>query len=122
MITNDESPEEVTPEEETNVVTENVEPPELKENNTSMENIIQLLQERLRIYQIAEKKMKQENELSRARRYNRSIKTLKDLLNDAQLGKAINEADIPPQLPASATRELTEKISGSGKEETTGIV
>ncbi|XP_076181781.1 lethal (2) giant discs 1 isoform X2 [Ptiloglossa arizonensis] len=119
MITNDESPEEVTPEEETNVVTENVEPPELKENNTSMENIIQLLQERLRIYQIAEKKMKQENELSRARRYNRSIKTLKDLLNDAQLGKAINEADIPPQLPASATRELTEKISGSGKEETT---
>ncbi|XP_054004051.1 coiled-coil and C2 domain-containing protein 1-like isoform X2 [Hylaeus anthracinus] len=117
MITGDESPETVSPEEEENVTSENIEPSKPEEGNTSMEKMIQLLQERLRLYQIAEKKAKQENESGRARRFNRGIKTLKGLLHDAHSGKVINEADIPPQLPPSATTESTEKVPQSNKEE-----
>lgn len=111
MITGDESDEKISPEEEENSVVENTEQSKSQQNDTPMQNTITLLQERLKLYQIAEKKAKQENELGKARRFNRGIKTLKELLHNAQAGKVINEDDIPPQLPPSATAESTETAS-----------
>ncbi|XP_043263034.1 coiled-coil and C2 domain-containing protein 1-like isoform X2 [Colletes gigas] len=119
MITGEDSSEKVLPEKEENLLTKNADLSEAKEDDLPTENMIKLLQERLKLYQIAENKAKQENELGRARRFNRGIKTLKELLNDAQSGKTINEADIPPQLSPSATTEVTEKVSEMNREEST---
>lgn len=122
MITGNETPEKTSLVEEESSEAVNIEQSEPKDDSSSMENTIKLLTERIQLYQIAEKKAKEENEPGRARRFNRGIKTLKELLNNAQGGKTINEADIPPQLPPSATAELTEKVSESNEEATTGIV
>lgn len=91
---------------------------ETKEENNSMQELIKLLQERLKIYEIAEEKAKRNDETSKVRRYNRGIKTLKEMLVSVQSGRNINEADIPPALPSSATTESTvqnieEKIPSS---------
>lgn len=121
MIAGDESPETVSPEEEEASAPGNVEPSESEERNVSTGSVIQLLEERLRFYQMAEKKAKEENEPGRARRFSRGIKTLKELLHDARAGKTITEADIPPQLPQSAISELTKEVSESSNEGATGI-
>ncbi|XP_043800301.1 coiled-coil and C2 domain-containing protein 1-like isoform X2 [Apis laboriosa] len=120
MITSEEeSSESMFPEKKENSIIENIEQSETQNDNISMENIIKLLQERLQLYQIAEKKAKQENELSRARRFNRGIKILKELLNNVQVGKPINESDIPPQLPSHAIDETSANILETNKTEST---
>ncbi|XP_031368889.1 coiled-coil and C2 domain-containing protein 1-like isoform X2 [Apis dorsata] len=120
MITSEEeSSESMFPEKKENSIIENIEQSKTQNDNISMENIIKLLQERLQLYQIAEKKAKQENELSRARRFNRGIKTLKELLNNVQVGKPINESDIPPQLPSHAIDETSANILETNKTEST---
>lgn len=86
---------------------------ETKEENNSMQELIKLLQERLKIYEIAEEKAKRNNETSKVRRYNRGIKTLKEMLVSVQSGRNINEADIPPALPSSAITESTVQNIGS---------
>lgn len=86
---------------------------ETKEENNSTQELIKLLQERLKIYEIAEEKAKRKDESSRARRYNRGIKTLKEMLVSIQSGRRINEADIPAVLPPSATDEPTIRNIGS---------
>ncbi|KAK1128344.1 hypothetical protein K0M31_002808 [Melipona bicolor] len=116
MITGEETSESMSPDKEENLVAESTEQPEMQNDN---ENIVELLRERLRLYEIAEEKAKQTNELSRARRFNRGIKTLKELLSDAQAGKSINESDIPPELPPHATAETTAEVSDSSKTEST---
>ncbi|XP_043513359.1 coiled-coil and C2 domain-containing protein 1-like isoform X5 [Frieseomelitta varia] len=107
MITGEETSESVSPDKEGNLVAESTEQPETQNDN---ENIIKLLRERLQLYEIAEKKAKETSELSRARRFNRGIKTLKELLSNAQAGKFINESDIPPELPPQATAETTAEV------------
>ncbi|KAK2581872.1 hypothetical protein KPH14_002334 [Odynerus spinipes] len=106
MITGDEPAvldEEVHPE------VDNSKNSPVKDNDSSLGDMVKLLQERLALYQKAEKKAKQQNETSKARRFGRGVKTLQHLLKDAQAGNIINEADIPPPLPASATSEPTEQ-------------
>lgn len=85
---------------------------ETKEENDSVQEVIKLLQERLKIYEMAEQKAKREHESGKARRYNRGVKTLKEMLVSAQSGRSISEADIPPPLPSSATTESTVKNTG----------
>ncbi|XP_011861691.1 PREDICTED: coiled-coil and C2 domain-containing protein 1-like isoform X2 [Vollenhovia emeryi] len=83
---------------------------EAKEENNSTQELINLLQERLNIYEIAEEKAKGKAETGRARRYNRGVKTLKEMLVSIKAGGSINEADIPPALPSSATTEHVKNI------------
>ncbi|XP_076767231.1 lethal (2) giant discs 1 isoform X2 [Xylocopa sonorina] len=119
MITGDdpEDSEDVSPEKEESSVSESAEVAEPPKNDTSMDSTVSLLQERLKLYQIAEKKAKQQNESSRARRYNRAIRTLKELLSNVQAGKPIDENDIPPPLPPHVTAETSEKVSENNQEE-----
>lgn len=77
----------------------------LDNNNTNDEesgenegNILEILTERLKMYQTAESKAKQEGESSRARRFNRGIKTLQDLIKKASGGVSIAQDDIPPPI------------------------
>lgn len=103
------------------MVEENTKQPEQQMDNTSMGSTIKLLQERLKHYEIAENKAKQENEPGRARRFNRAIKTIKQLFKDAQAGKAIDQSDIPPELPPHAVAEVTQDTQETNKTEPTGI-
>lgn len=103
MLTGDEI---ITEDTETPEIVEQAEPSEsTAEENNSMHEMIKLLQERLTIYEKAEQKARTENESGRAKRYSRGIKTLNEMLVSAQSGRNINEADIPPLLPPSATAE-----------------
>ncbi|CAL1682529.1 unnamed protein product [Lasius platythorax] len=105
------------------IVTEETEMPEIMEEkqqakpndestteeNNSMQEMIKVLQERLTIYEIAEQKARKENESGKAKRFSRGVRTLKEMLVSLQSGRNINEADIPPLLPPSATTESTIK-------------
>lgn len=82
------------------------------EENNSMQDMIKMLQERLTIYEKAEQKARKENESSRAKRFNRGVRTIKEMLVSLQAGRNIDEADIPPLLPPSATGESTIKNTG----------
>lgn len=50
------------------------------------------------MYETAEANAKEIGESSRARRYNRAIKTIKDLIKQAKAGKPISEDEIPPEV------------------------
>ncbi|XP_032665522.1 coiled-coil and C2 domain-containing protein 1-like isoform X2 [Odontomachus brunneus] len=81
----------------------NLESTETKGGNGSIPELIKLLQERLTIYELAEQKAKNEKEPGRARRYNRGVRTLKGMIACVKSGGNVNEDEIPPSLPLSAT-------------------
>lgn len=94
-------------EEEKEVEHDKHESTETGEENNTMQELTKLLQERLKTYEIAEEKAKRKNEPGKVRRYNRAIKTLKEMLVSVKSGRNIDEADIPPVLPSSAIAEPT---------------
>ncbi|KAK7067045.1 Coiled-coil and C2 domain-containing protein 1A [Halocaridina rubra] len=59
-------------------------------------NLSALLADRICMYEEAEANAKASGETSRARRFNRGLKTLHQLANALNAGKTINEEDIPP--------------------------
>lgn len=74
-------------------------------------DIGKLLEDRLKMYETAETNARTSGETSRARRYSRAIKTLKDLIKQAKAGKAIAEADIPPEVSLNAHKPTESNIS-----------
>ncbi|XP_066581039.1 coiled-coil and C2 domain-containing protein 1-like isoform X2 [Prorops nasuta] len=87
---------------------ESVEPVE-GQNNDSMHQLYKLLTERLDTYKLAKQKALDQNDGGRARRFGRGIKTLEDLLKDIKAGRSIDESNIPPLLPPSATDDSIRK-------------
>ncbi|XP_014209906.1 coiled-coil and C2 domain-containing protein 1-like isoform X2 [Copidosoma floridanum] len=83
-----------------------VEPEQKNDAVNDVSEISKLLEERLSIYKLAEQKAKLENESSKARRYNRGVKTLEHLLSSCKHGEQIDQSEIPPVLPPSATRKV----------------
>lgn len=57
------------------------------------------------MYETAESNAKSAGETSRARRFNRGIKTIKDLLKQVKSGKPINNEDIPPEVSVNVQKE-----------------
>lgn len=55
------------------------------------------------MYKTAERKAKSENESGKARRFGRGVKTLEHLLATSKTGEEIDQSEIPPELPPSAT-------------------
>lgn len=70
---------------------EPVAPPQTAETNLET-----ILKDRLQMYEKAEQNAKAVGESSRARRFARGIKTLKEQIKLASAGRVVNEADIPP--------------------------
>lgn len=68
-------------------------------------SVVNVLETRLEMYKKAEALAKGANETSRARRFNRGIKTINDLLKQARAGKSINPEDIPPEVSTGARPE-----------------
>ncbi|KAM8930566.1 coiled-coil and C2 domain-containing protein 1B [Pelodytes ibericus] len=58
--------------------------------------ILQTLEERIANYKEAVTNAKQAKENTKARRYERGLKTLESMLHSARQGKAVNEEEIPP--------------------------
>lgn len=77
--------------------------------NDAVNDTTKLLEERLSMYKKAEQRAKSDNDSSRARRYNRGVKTLEQLLSSCRSGNEINPSDIPPVLPPSALGESAPK-------------
>ncbi|KAF4075445.1 hypothetical protein AMELA_G00234500 [Ameiurus melas] len=61
-----------------------------------------LLQERINMYQLAITNAKASGEASKARRYDRGLKTLQSMLASVKRGKPINEDEIPPPVASGA--------------------
>lgn len=59
------------------------------------------------MYETADKNAKEAGESSRARRFNRGVKTLKDLLKQAKAGKPIKDDDIPPVVSTGVKQKET---------------
>lgn len=59
---------------------------------------MELIQQRILMYQEAEAQAKEKGESSRAKRFGRGLNTLRDLLKQANAGKSINPDDIPPEV------------------------
>lgn len=76
--------------------------------------IVGVLQDRINNYMAAEKHAKEKGESSRARRFNRGIKTLNDLLKQAKAGKPISEEDIPPAVSLGKPADSTPSAPLSG--------
>uniref|UniRef100_A0A2M4BDE7 Coiled-coil and C2 domain-containing protein 1-like n=1 Tax=Anopheles marajoara TaxID=58244 RepID=A0A2M4BDE7_9DIPT len=60
--------------------------------------LVSLIKSRITMYTQAEENAKKAGDSSKARRFNRGLKTLKDQLRLAEAGKPIAEADIPPEV------------------------
>ncbi|XP_056630503.1 coiled-coil and C2 domain-containing protein 1-like isoform X2 [Diorhabda sublineata] len=71
-----------------------------EEPSASSSGTIDILTGRLKNYEICETKAKESGETMKAKRYSRAIKTLKDLIKQAQLGKPIdlNDESVPPDI------------------------
>lgn len=65
---------------------------------TSSTSSIDLIKSRVEMYTLAESNAKEAGDSSRARRFNRGLKTLKDLLKQAEKGKTIDPSEIPPEV------------------------
>ncbi|XP_045138932.1 coiled-coil and C2 domain-containing protein 1-like [Portunus trituberculatus] len=59
-------------------------------------SVLELITERIAMYEAAEAEAKAGGESSRARRFNRGLKTLMQMQKNAKAGKPINEDEIPP--------------------------
>lgn len=65
-------------------------------SKTSTGGLLPTLQDRITNYQTAIANAKQANETSKARRYERGLKTLESMLKAAKQGKPVNEEEMPP--------------------------
>lgn len=74
----------------------------------SITNLSRVLEDRLKMYEAAETNAKAAGESVRARRFARGLKTIKDLLKQANAGKSINEEDIPPEVTANIQKHEPE--------------
>ncbi|GLV42542.1 lethal (2) giant discs 1 [Carabus blaptoides fortunei] len=81
-----------------------VEPEPVRESPPQVSDIIQLLDQRLKMYTTAEENARKAGDTSRARRFTRGIKTLRDLIKQASAGQVINNDDIPPEVSVNVPK------------------
>ncbi|XP_070555638.1 coiled-coil and C2 domain-containing protein 1-like isoform X2 [Ptychodera flava] len=70
--------------------------PSPKPQSGTNQEMITLIRDRREMYETAIENAKTAGDTSKARRYDRGLKTLKDLEKSAKAGRSVNEDDIPP--------------------------
>lgn len=75
---------------------------EIKVSSAAPGSLQHTLEERLTMYKTASKNAKAVGETSKARRYDRGLKTLESTLAAVKKGRAVNEAEIPPPVATGA--------------------
>ncbi|XP_055598527.1 coiled-coil and C2 domain-containing protein 1-like isoform X1 [Uranotaenia lowii] len=68
-----------------------------------------LLKARIEMYTTAEENAKKAGDSSKARRFNRGLKTLKDLLKQAEAGKTVDANEIPPEVSVKVAGAVAPK-------------
>ncbi|XP_063914192.1 coiled-coil and C2 domain-containing protein 1-like isoform X1 [Zophobas morio] len=100
-----------------NIAGEEIEEEQPQESPTksadSSDDTVKLLNDRLKMYEEAEKNAKTAGQSSRARRFTRGIKTLKDLIKQANAGRPINNDDIPPEVSTGAKKPAPVDTDGT---------
>lgn len=84
-------------------------------SKTNTGGLLPTLQDRITNYQTAIANAKQANETSKARRYERGLKTLESMLKAAKQGKPVNEEEIPPPV-ASGKPETAPLLTVAAQE------
>ncbi|CAH0556812.1 unnamed protein product [Brassicogethes aeneus] len=69
-------------------------------------SVLSILEARLKMYEEAEASAKEAGEISKARRYGRALKTIKDLTKQAKAGSPVNNDDIPPEVHFSVRKPI----------------
>ncbi|KAM4722167.1 coiled-coil and C2 domain-containing protein 1B isoform 2-T2 [Rhinophrynus dorsalis] len=84
--------------------------------------LLQTLEERISNYKAAISNAKQANESSKARRYERGLKTLETMLKTVRQGRAVNEEEIPPPVASgkSAVSPPSQPTEDSAQQEGSG--
>lgn len=75
---------------------------EVKVSSAAPGSLQHTLEERLAMYKTALQNAKTAGEASKARRYDRGLKTLESLLAAVKKGRSVNEAEIPPPVSTGA--------------------
>ncbi|XP_057379948.1 coiled-coil and C2 domain-containing protein 1-like [Daphnia carinata] len=86
--------------------------PEIQTQAPTMnaEEIIKLLNERIEMYKVAESNASKMGDTTKARRFNRGVKSLNDMLKQTLSGKVISMEDIPPPL-AESNKTLSKDVT-----------
>ena len=87
-------------------------------NQCAGESLLTVIETRLEMYAVAEKKCKETGETSRARRFARGLATLTDLHRKIKTGKPIDENDIPPALASFPVTTPKEEVAPAEVEAT----
>ncbi|EAT43762.1 AAEL004802-PB [Aedes aegypti] len=74
-----------------------------KRSASSGSGVKDLIKSRIEMYTRAEENAKKANDSSKARRFNRGLKTLKDLLKQAESGKTVDPSEIPPEVSVKSS-------------------
>ncbi|XP_028284181.1 coiled-coil and C2 domain-containing protein 1B [Parambassis ranga] len=82
--------------------TETPESPVAQVSSAAPGSLQHTLEERVAMYKAALKNAKTAGETSKARRYDRGLKTLESMLATVKKGRAVNEAEIPPPVATGA--------------------
>uniref|UniRef100_A0A674NLX8 Coiled-coil and C2 domain-containing protein 1B n=1 Tax=Takifugu rubripes TaxID=31033 RepID=A0A674NLX8_TAKRU len=77
-------------------------PQDMKTSSAAPGSLQHTLEERISLYKIAIQNSKTAGEASKARRYERGLKTLQTMLTAAKKGRPVNEAEIPPPVATGA--------------------
>ncbi|XP_061396144.1 coiled-coil and C2 domain-containing protein 1-like [Musca vetustissima] len=72
---------------------------------TTTLSTVDIIKQRIEMYKIAESNAKSSGEGAKARRFGRGLKTLNDLLKQANAGKDIKSEDIPPEVSVKPKNE-----------------
>ncbi|XP_034558166.1 coiled-coil and C2 domain-containing protein 1B isoform X2 [Notolabrus celidotus] len=75
---------------------------EVKVSSAAPGSLQHTLEERVTMYKTASNNAKAAGETSKARRYDRGLKTLESMLAAVKKGRAVNEAEIPPPVASGA--------------------
>ncbi|KAM4023103.1 coiled-coil and C2 domain-containing protein 1B [Anomaloglossus baeobatrachus] len=88
-------------------------------SQASAGGLVQTLEERISNYKTAITNAKQSNEGSKARRYERGLKTLESMLKAAKQGKPLTEEEMPPPVACGKTVTPAEASVSAPEEERT---
>ncbi|XP_055923507.1 coiled-coil and C2 domain-containing protein 1-like isoform X2 [Eupeodes corollae] len=75
---------------------------------TTTTDTISIIKSRIEMYKLAEAAAKGAGESAKARRFNRGLKTLNDLLKQSVAGNSINVDDIPPEISVKSIKPPAE--------------
>ncbi|XP_073824975.1 coiled-coil and C2 domain-containing protein 1-like [Musca autumnalis] len=81
---------------------------------TTALSTVDIIKQRIEMYKIAESNAKTSGESAKARRFGRGLKTLNDLLKQANAGKDIKSEDIPPEVSVKPKNENNLHVNETG--------